>query len=92
MFRDQVKYGSDPSLIRRTSDHTFYAPLRLKQSHLIFTCSWSDFFLKEGDAWRDEAWDVMRRTPHHVYQVLTKRPKRITECLPPHWGHGWPHV
>ena len=34
----------------------------------------------------------MRRTPHHVYQVLTKRPERIRQCLPPDWGDGWPHV
>jgi protein gp37 len=92
MFRDQEKYGRNPTEIRRTSDSTFYAPLRLQQSHIIFTCSWSDFFIEEADAWRADAWDVIRRTPHHIYQVLTKRPERIAQCLPPDWNHGWPHV
>ncbi len=86
MFRDQEKYGRDPSVIRRTSVLSFFAPLRLKHSLLIFTCSWSDFFLEEAGGWRDEVWDVIRRTPHHVYQVLTKRPERIQECLPPGLG------
>jgi protein gp37 len=92
MFRDQVKYGRDPTQIRRTSDHTFYAPLRRRQPHVIFTCSWSDFFIEEADVWRDDVWDVIRRTPHHIYQVLTKRPERMRRCLPPDWGEGWPHV
>jgi protein gp37 len=92
MFRDQRKYGHDPTVIRRTSDKTFYAPLHYKQPHVIFTCSWSDFFIEEGDAWRDDVWDVIRRTPHHIYQVLTKRPERIASCLPGDWGNGWPNV
>lgn len=92
MFRDQQKYGRDPSLIRRTSDKTFYGPLHLKTPHIIFTCSWSDFFLEEADAWREDVWEVIRRTPQHLYQVLTKRPERILECLPPDWGTGWSHV
>lgn len=92
MFRDQEKYGRDPSLIRRTSGKTFNAPLHLKTPHIIFTCSWSDFFLEEADAWREDVWDIIRRTPQHLYQVLTKRPERILECLPPDWGKGWPNV
>jgi protein gp37 len=92
MFRDQRKYGHDPTLVRRTSDKTFCAPLHYKQPHIIFTCSWSDFFIEEGDAWRDDVWDVIRRTPHHIYQVLTKRPERMASCLPADWGDGWPHV
>lgn len=92
MFRDQAKYGHDPSQVRRTSDKTFYAPLHYKEPHVIFTCSWSDFFIEEGDDWRGEVWDVIRQTPQHTYQVLTKRPERIAQCLPPEWGEGWPHV
>jgi protein gp37 len=92
MFRDQMKYGHDPAQVRRTADATFYAPLRRKQPHVIFTCSWSDFFIEEADKWRDDVWDVIRRTPHHIYQVLTKRPERMQDCLPRDWGDGWPHV
>lgn len=72
--------------IRRTSDATFYAPLSWKAPSLIFTCSMSDWFHPGADAWRGEAWDIIRRTPQHIYQILTKRPERIAENLP----YGWP--
>lgn len=58
----------------------------------IFTCSWSDFFHKDADPWRADAWDVIRRTPWHTWLILTKRPERILECLPPDWGQGWSNV
>lgn len=92
MFRDQIKYGNDPELIKRTSDKTFNAALKWKEPKFIFTCSWSDFFIENADAWRADAWDVIRKTPQHTWQILTKRPERIRECLPPDWGDGWPNV
>lgn len=58
----------------------------------IFTCSWSDWFHPAADAWRDEAWEIIRRTPHHAYQILTKRPELILDRLPSDWGDGWENV
>jgi protein gp37 len=58
----------------------------------MFTMSLSDFFHVKVDGMRDEAWDIMRRTPNVVYLVLTKRPERILRCLPPDWGEGWQNV
>ena len=92
MYRDKAKYGQDPTVIKRTNDATFKAALKWKEPKKIFTCSWSDFFIKEADLWRDDAWDVIRKTPHHTWQILTKRPERILECLPDDWGDGWDHV
>ena len=48
----------------------------------VFTCSMSDFFHADADAWRAEAWEIIRRTPHLTYQILTKRPERIADHLP----------
>lgn len=70
-------YGQDPTQVVRASDKTFYAPLKLKEPQRVFTCSWSDFFIEEADAWRDEAFAIMALTPHITYQVLTKRPDRM---------------
>ena len=84
VYRDMPRFGRDPSKVVR-SKTTFYDPLRWKDRHFIFTCSWSDFFIEEADAWRDEAWDVIRRTPQHVYQILTKRAGRIANHLPSEW-------
>src|SRR5450432_3737766 len=91
MFRDKEKYGQDPTLVVK-SKTKFNEPLLWKEPKLIFTCSWSDFFIEEADVWRKEAWDVIRKTPHHTYQIVTKRPERIQEQLPPDWGDGWNHV
>lgn len=82
MFRDKERYGQDPNKVVKSSKSVFNKPLKIDEPSMIFTCSWSDFFIEEGDQWRDEAWDIIRRTPHHTYQVLTKRPERIKNNLP----------
>lgn len=80
MFRDKARYGQDPNVVVR-SKTKFYDPLKWTESRTIFTCSWSDFFIEEADAWRDEAFAIMALTPQHTYQVLTKRPDRMREYL-----------
>lgn len=92
MFREQKRYGNDPTQIIRAADQTFKSPLKWKDPAFVLTCSWSDFFIREADAWRDQAWDIIRNTPHLTYQILTKRAARIRQCLPPDWGHGWNNV
>jgi protein gp37 len=91
MFTDQRRYGTDPAVVRRSKTR-FDEPLRWKAALLVFTCSWSDWFIPAADGWRDEAWDVIRRTPHLTYQILTKRPELIADRLPADWGSGWPNV
>ncbi len=96
MFTLEQRWGRNPMIVRRTSLQTFAAPLlwqrqvgrgELPKGHKVFTCSMSDFFIKEADPWREEAWDIMRRTPDLIYQVLTKRPGRMAW-----WAqtHPWP--
>lgn len=85
MYRDKLRFGQDASQVLR-SKSSFDAPIKWKESKVIFTCSWSDFFIEQADDWRDEAWEVIRSTPQHTYQILTKRPERISKHLP----SGWP--
>jgi protein gp37 len=93
MFRDQEHWGNDPTKIRRTTKSTFYSPMGWKKPAMVFTCSWSDFFLEEADEWREDAWIVIRHTPHLTYQILTKRPERIQDCIPEDWGkYGYENV
>lgn len=95
MFRERRAYGQDPERITRTASHTFNAPLRWKEPKRVFTCSWSDFFIEEADQWRIDAYNVMMATPHHTYQILTKRPERIPEIDWPILGmakHIWTGV
>lgn len=59
----------------------------------VFTLSLGDFFDAEvADAWRDDAWTVIRETPALDWLILTKRPNLIHRSLPADWGDGWPHV
>ena len=92
MFREKKRYGQNPTKIHRSSDQTFYAPLKKLQGPIIFVCSWSDFFIEAADAWRDEAWQIMRQTPHLFYLILTKRPNNINKRLPADWHKGYPNV
>jgi protein gp37 len=69
---------------------------------LVFLASWSDFFIREADPWRDEAWATIAKCPSLVFQILTKRHGRIRGHLPdgrnaPAWlsdAHpdGYPNV
>jgi protein gp37 len=97
MFRDQKRYGRDPSKVVRTL--TWGDPIKWNRlaavagkRELVFTCSWSDFFHEAADEWRPEAWEVIKATPMIEYQILTKRPERIVDNLPLDWGPGYPNV
>lgn len=80
MFRDKARYGQNPDVVVR-SKTTFSDPLKWKEPRVIFTCSWSDWLIEEADLWREEAYDVIRRTPH-TYQILTKRIERAEGRVP----------
>ena len=86
MYRDKARYGQDPATVMRSKPATFNAPLKWKDPARVFVCSWSDFFIEDADPWREEAWEIMRRTPHLTYMLLTKRPENILTRLPA----GWP--
>ena len=79
MYRDMKRYGRDPNIVQRAKPATFNAPLKWKEPQLIFTCSWSDFFIQDADAWRAEARAIIRDTPRHTYQILTKRIELVQE-------------
>lgn len=92
MHRDMVRWGKDPDSVSRTTSATFRKPLKIKAPSKIFLNSWSDFFIEEADDWRPEVWQIIKETPWHTYQILTKRPERILQSLPDDWGGGYPNV
>ncbi len=57
-------------------------PLRWAKPRKIFVCAHGDLFA-EGvpDEWIDEVFAVMSLCPQHTFQVLTKRPARMSEYL-----------
>lgn len=95
MYRDKKRYGQDPTKVVRSAPATFNKPLKWQREVeagkrsgrdcLVFTCSWSDWFIEQADAWRPEAWEIIRQCAGLTFQILTKRPERIAENLPPFW-------
>ena len=54
---------------------------------MVFTCSYSDFFIPEADDWRNDAYNIVLRTPHLIYQILTKRIECVPDRLPIDWAN-----
>jgi len=92
MFREKSRYGQDTSKVFKSAPATFNKPLNWDEQSLVFTCSWSDFFIEDADEWRADAWAIIKETPHLTYQILTKRPERILEHLPKDWEKGYDNV
>ncbi|MDO4280007.1 MAG: DUF5131 family protein [Peptococcaceae bacterium] len=94
--RKRGKNGAD---IYRT-DKGFTYPLardqqgryKIQSGEMIRVCMTSDFFLEAADAWRDEAWSIMRARSDVIFMLLTKRPERVAEHLPRDWGEGWENI
>lgn len=100
MYRDSFDSSRyDPLQVVRTKI-VFNFPLKYKETTsavwegrpLIFTSSLTDVFHPAIDSYRNEVWDIIRRCPHLIFQILTKRPERILEHLPDDWGEGWDNV
>jgi protein gp37 len=63
--------------------HTLDLPLHWRQPRMIFVNSMSDLFHKDVPlAFIQQVFDVMRRTPQHCFQVLTKRSERLMQLSP----------
>ncbi len=99
MYRDGKRYGYDAKTVVKTKT-VFNLPLKIKDTSsncwggkpLIFTSSLTDVFHPEIDSYRDEMWDIIKKCPHLIFQILTKRPERINDHLPEDWGNGWDNV
>lgn len=97
-FLDQQRHKNG-ELIYRVKNN-FYYPLqknkngqyKIKSGEHIRVCMTSDFFLEEADAWRAEAWKIMKQRSDVVFFLLTKRPERVPACLPTDWGDGWENI
>lgn len=62
-------------------------------AHKIFVNSMSDLFHERvSDAFIRDAGQVMRETPHHNYQILTKRPERMARLVPALIGEVLPNI
>ena len=71
-----AKYANGFEVV--THDSEVNSPKKWRQPRLIFVNSMSDLFHKSvSDEFIESVFQVMNQTPHHTYQVLTKRPDRV---------------
>lgn len=55
-------------------------PTKWKRRSMVFVCSMSDLFHKDVSfEFIDKVFNVIRQTPQHTYQILTKRAERMNE-------------
>ncbi len=100
MYRDSMNDTRYRPLDVVRTKTVFNFPLKYKEiksqcwdgKPLVFTSSLTDFFIEEIDSYRQECWDIIRKCPHLVFLILTKRPDRIKANLPADWGEGWDNV
>lgn len=98
VYRQDAVFDTDSSTARRTA--AFGLPVqrrrdgrfRIPGGETLYTCFTSDFLLEEADAWRAEAWAMMRLRSDLKFVFFTKRIGRLVQVLPPDWGAGYENV
>ncbi|MER0852258.1 DUF5131 family protein, partial [Pseudomonas aeruginosa] len=66
----------------REDEKSLAIPYSWKKPRKIFVNSMSDLFHDDvSDEFILKVWNVMRETPRHSYQILTKRPERMKNIL-----------
>lgn len=98
VHRTDGKHGKNSFVV--TKNEKFNLPVQRKKNgeykipsgKLIYTCFSSDFLVADADAWRQEAWSMMRERADLDFLFLTKRIERLAACLPPDWGEGYKNV
>jgi protein gp37 len=91
---DAMGVAKYQGLVRRSGDRIIWngvvredaealvIPYGWRKPRKIFVNSMSDLFHERvSDAFILEVWKVMRETPHHHYQILTKRPERMANVV-----------
>lgn len=78
----RTKRGAVWTDLVRCDETSLEIPLTWKKPRRIFVNSMSDLFHADvAEGFVARIWDVMRCTPQHQYQILTKRPKRMADLL-----------
>lgn len=98
VYRLDARYGKESGTVVRTA--AFDLPVRrgrdgrfkIPAGERVYLCFTSDFLVAEADAWRREAWEMIRIRHDLRFFFITKRIDRLAEVLPPDWGAGWEHV
>ncbi len=65
--------------------HRLNEPLKIKKPQRFFVNSMSDLFHEDmPDEYLDQIFDIIKKTPQHTYQILTKRAENMFEYFQNH--------
>lgn len=100
VYRQDEMYGAENSSSEVRKTLAFDLPIRRKRDksykipsgRVVFTCFTSDFLLEEADAWRPQAWAMMKERSDCYFYFFTKRIHRFEACMPADWGEGYDNV
>lgn len=98
VYRIDARHERDASAVRKTGAfrlpvaHARDGSYRIPPGSFVWTCFTSDFLLEDADAWRPEAWRMIRERQDCMFLFITKRITRLAGCLPPDWGDGYRNV
>lgn len=98
VYRMDHQHGRDASVVTRLKN--FDLPIQKKRDQtykisskeIVYTCFTSDFFVEEADAWREEAWNIIRERKDLFFFMITKRIDRFAQCVPEDWHDGYENV
>ena len=98
VYRMDARHEKDSSIVTKTQ--SFHLPIRksrdggykIPSGTFVWTCFTSVFLVEDADAWRPEAWEMMRIRSDLTFMFITKRIVRFHECLPLDWGDGYKNV
>lgn len=65
---------------------------KIPSGSVFYTCFTSDFLIKDADAWREEAWKMIKERSDCSFFFFTKRIDRFLSCIPDDWGDGYENV
>lgn len=99
VYRRDAEFGKDSSIVQKTKK--FDLPVQknrkkeyklLPEREPVYTCMTSDFFIKDADEWRKQAWAMIRERQDLEFVIITKRIHRFKVSLPKDWGEGYENV
>ena len=99
VYRIDASHEKNASEVKKNVT-TFNEPIKKNRSGeykhpsgtFFYTCFSSDFFLEDADAWRGEAWRMMKERSDCHFMFITKRIDRFESCIPEDWGNGYDNV
>lgn len=99
VYRIDASHEKNASEVKKNVT-TFNEPIKKSRSGeykhpsgtFFYTCFSSDFFLEDADAWRGEAWRMMKERSDCHFMFITKRIDRFRACIPEDWGNGYDNV